>query len=243
MNSTIASDARDDLPLAPGDFFIDTTNITLFQVMDYYRFGCASWRIAEALSITHDQVLIALDYIQQHPAAIEADYQANTRAAAQRLVHRLVGSYRPVWQDRIVPFGGIGIGIIFSMIGVIIARQFLASKPVDQTTFGLLTTALLTLFCCVVGIGMVVLGSRLLIDSLSLRYVITDVSLTTTRYGGISAYSIPLSTVVDASLQGQFLHFACEDGKTYRMLALRNLLDAINAIPVSSSSLDSHPPS
>lgn len=236
MNSFVEDiDDHGDAALAPGDLYIDNTNTTLFQVMDYSEAGCTPSQMVEALGITYDQVLLALDYIEQHRIEVEAAYQADVRAATQHVIHALVGSYSPQWQDWMLLIGGIGVGILLSVIGVMMGRQVITPDQTEQSTFMLLGLAALSLFCGVVGIAIIFLGIRLVIDTFSLHYAITETSITATRYGGIPAYTIPTGSIDNASFGGQFFHFTCEGGKTYRMLVLKQIRDAVNDMPVRES--------
>lgn len=54
---------------------IEGTRITVYDIMDYYRAGHHHSVIAAILNISSREVQCAIDYIENHKAEVEADYQ------------------------------------------------------------------------------------------------------------------------------------------------------------------------
>ncbi|HVC93233.1 MAG TPA: DUF433 domain-containing protein [Pirellulales bacterium] len=51
------------------------TRITVYDIMDYYKHGCAGPEIAAKFRLSCSQVEVAIDYIEAHKDEVQADYQ------------------------------------------------------------------------------------------------------------------------------------------------------------------------
>jgi len=54
---------------------IKGTRITLYDVLEYLQADYPTWLIQERLSLTEEQMTVALIYIQEHQTEVEAEYQ------------------------------------------------------------------------------------------------------------------------------------------------------------------------
>ena len=68
------------------------TRVTLYALLDYLRAGWAPDDIREWLSLSDEQLRVALDYIAAHRDAVEAEYVEVLREAEDR---------RHYWEDRL----------------------------------------------------------------------------------------------------------------------------------------------
>ena len=66
---------------------IPGTRITIYRIMDFFPYTTDPVQIAQALSISEDQVRIALDYINRHEAEVRAQYQAILDRVRSRTAH------------------------------------------------------------------------------------------------------------------------------------------------------------
>jgi uncharacterized protein (DUF433 family) len=62
---------------------LEGTRITVYCVMDYVRAGDPPTRIAEDLDLSEEEVRAALEYIDEHRAEVEAEYEAILRRVSQ----------------------------------------------------------------------------------------------------------------------------------------------------------------
>ncbi len=67
------------------------TRITLYDVMDFLTANYPSKLIREKLSLTHEQLYIALSYIEEHHTEVEAEYQTVLQTREE---------IRQYWEDR-----------------------------------------------------------------------------------------------------------------------------------------------
>jgi uncharacterized protein (DUF433 family) len=59
------------------------TRITLYDIMDYVQAGWPPKLIRDRLNLTEEQVTDALAYLEEHRAAVEAEYQQVVKQAEQ----------------------------------------------------------------------------------------------------------------------------------------------------------------
>jgi uncharacterized protein (DUF433 family) len=83
------------------------TRITVFDIMDYLKQGWHHTAIAAWLRLSSDQVLAAIDYIEQHQAEVEAEYQTILAREArgnppevQAKLNAIHEKYQPLWAER-----------------------------------------------------------------------------------------------------------------------------------------------
>lgn len=53
---------------------VEGTRVTVYRIMDFIREGSSADRIATELSLTEEQVCVALDYIAAHGRDVAAEY-------------------------------------------------------------------------------------------------------------------------------------------------------------------------
>jgi uncharacterized protein (DUF433 family) len=70
---------------------INGTRITLYEIMDYLHAGLSPDEIREWLPLTQQQLIDAIDYIEAHRAAVEAEYQQVLAKAEEN---------RRYWEER-----------------------------------------------------------------------------------------------------------------------------------------------
>ena len=73
---------------------LEGTRVTVYRVMDYVVEGASACRIADELSLSDEQVQVALDYIAVHRSEIDAEYE--------RILKRVHGK-NPPWVDAGIP--------------------------------------------------------------------------------------------------------------------------------------------
>jgi uncharacterized protein (DUF433 family) len=83
------------------------TRITVYTIWEYARAGHHHTFIASLLGLSSAQVLLALDYIEQHKAEVLADYQKIMDRVAkghppevQAKVDAIHAKYDKLWADR-----------------------------------------------------------------------------------------------------------------------------------------------
>jgi uncharacterized protein (DUF433 family) len=83
------------------------TRITVYNVWDYARHGRHHTYIAVMLGISSEQVLAALDYIEQHKEEVLADYQKILDRVnepyppeLQAKVDAIRAKYKDLWAER-----------------------------------------------------------------------------------------------------------------------------------------------
>ncbi|MCI0741838.1 MAG: DUF433 domain-containing protein [Gemmataceae bacterium] len=84
------------------------TRITVYDILDYHDAGWHHTLIAATLLISSDQVLAALDYIEQHKDEVRANYQKILDRIArgnppeiQAKLDAIDAKYRVLWADRL----------------------------------------------------------------------------------------------------------------------------------------------
>jgi uncharacterized protein (DUF433 family) len=73
---------------------LEGTRVTVYRIMDFLRYNSPPEEIAAELDLTHEQVQLALDYIEAHRSEVEAVYE--------RILQR-VSQGNPAWVEALCP--------------------------------------------------------------------------------------------------------------------------------------------
>jgi uncharacterized protein (DUF433 family) len=88
---TLVSNLQTAIVYTDWGLTISGTRITLYDVMDYVKAQYPPKLIGDVLNLTEEQVVVALAYIEENRAEIEAEYQTVLQDAAES---------RQYWEER-----------------------------------------------------------------------------------------------------------------------------------------------
>jgi uncharacterized protein (DUF433 family) len=88
---TLASDRQVAIIRTERGLTVDGTRITLYDVMDYVRSQYPPKLIGDILSLTDEQVTVALSYLETNRAEVETEYQMILQEAEE---------IRQYWEER-----------------------------------------------------------------------------------------------------------------------------------------------
>jgi uncharacterized protein (DUF433 family) len=88
---TLASDRQAAIIRTERGLTIDGTRITLYDVMDYVKSQYPPTLIGDILSLTDEQVTVALSYLETNRAEVETEYQMILQEAEE---------IRQYWEER-----------------------------------------------------------------------------------------------------------------------------------------------
>jgi uncharacterized protein (DUF433 family) len=88
---TLVSNLQTAIVYTDWGLTISGTRITLYDVMDYVKAQYPPKLIGDVLNLTEEQVVVALAYIEENRAEVEAEYQTVLQDAAES---------RQYWEER-----------------------------------------------------------------------------------------------------------------------------------------------
>lgn len=100
-------------------FFIEQTNISILQVVDYLKEERSIGDIQHILRLTDQQIRDCQNFIQVNRQEIEVYYQEELRRFANNVLAQLAGVHRPSWKERASAVVGLLIGGFFLYGGLI----------------------------------------------------------------------------------------------------------------------------